>query len=144
MTISIKEINGWIKSNDKNILSHALKNHEVELFISVKKANGVSSISTFTIIYLKAYENNKLIKLADTKLRIIPSKENTLKLVESIVIIEFRFSTRDENDITSPKTISPTCLIRAEIIELKYMKKSHIKNEKLINTPKINNLNTNW
>lgn len=50
---SIREINGWINSNDKKTLSHALKNHELELFIKVRKAKGISKISTFIIIYRK-------------------------------------------------------------------------------------------
>ncbi len=50
---NIKEIKGWTKSKDKNILSQALKKHELEVFIKVKNANGVRSVITFNIIYLR-------------------------------------------------------------------------------------------
>lgn len=46
----IIEIKGWIKSNDKNILSQALKNHAVEEFIRVSIAKGVIRINTLIII----------------------------------------------------------------------------------------------
>lgn len=47
---NIMDINGWINKRDKNILSHALKNHEVELLINVNNAKGVSNSNTFIII----------------------------------------------------------------------------------------------
>ena len=37
-----------------------MKNHEVDLVINVKKANGEIKIKTFTKIYLKEYEKIKL------------------------------------------------------------------------------------
>ena len=120
------EINGCIKSNDKNIFSHALKNQELELFINVRKANGVSNIKTFTITYLKAYVNNKLIKLIDVKLFIKPSKEKTLRLVESVVIIEFRFSISAEKEISSLRANLPTSLIESEIKDVKCINNSHM------------------
>ena len=48
-----------INNNEKKFLAQDLKNQDVEFCDSVKKANGVSNIKTFIIIYLKAYENTK-------------------------------------------------------------------------------------
>ena len=48
-TIDIKD---WINNKDRNIFIQDLKNQDVELFIKVKKAKGVTRINTFTIIYL--------------------------------------------------------------------------------------------
>ena len=44
------DINGWIKSKDRNIFSQALKNHELDVLIRVSKAKGVRSINTFTMM----------------------------------------------------------------------------------------------
>ena len=94
-----------------------MKNHDVELFIKVKKANGVKNIKTFSIIYLNEYEKSKLIKLKDTRPLINPSKEKTLKAEFSTVIIEFKFWIKLEKEISCPKTSWPTSLIAAAITE---------------------------
>ena len=86
------EIKGCTNSKDINILNQDLKNQELELLINVSKAKGVRSTRTFTIIYRREYEKSKLIKLAEIKLLNNPSKEKTLRVVESIVIVEFKFS----------------------------------------------------
>lgn len=124
---SIIEINGWMKSSDKNTLSQALKNHELELFIRVRKAKGISNSSTFIIIYLKEYVNNRLTKLKDIMLLKIPSKENTLILAESIVITEFKPSTNAEKEISLFRIEPPICIISEESKSVKYIKNSHIK-----------------
>ena len=49
----IIEISGWRKSKDRNIFSQALKNQDVEELIRLSIANGVTSINTLTIIYLR-------------------------------------------------------------------------------------------
>ena len=121
------EINGCIKSNDKNIFSHALKNHAVELFISVRSANGMINIRTFTIINLREYVNNKFMKLIEIKLCSIPSKENMFKLVLSTVTTEFKFDIREEKEISSPNILLPILLIASDIRDVKYINISHIK-----------------
>ena len=121
------EINGCIKSNDKNIFSHALKNHAVELFISVRSANGMINIRTFTIINLREYVNNKFMKLIEIKLCSIPSKENTFKLVLSTVTTEFKFDIREEKENSSPNILLPILLIASDIRDVKYINISHIK-----------------
>lgn len=121
------EINGCIKSNDKNIFSHALKNHAVELFISVRSANGMINIRTFTIINLREYVNNKFMKLIEIKLCSIPSKENTFKLVLSTVTTEFKLDIREEKEISSPNILLPILLIASDIRDVKYINISHIK-----------------
>ena len=63
----------WISNNPKKVLSHVLKNHEVEWLISVRIEKGVIKIKTFNKIYLKEYENTKLNNPIDIKLLIIPS-----------------------------------------------------------------------
>lgn len=138
------DIKGWINNSDKNIFNQDLKNHELELFISVRRANGVSNIRTFIIIYLREYEKSKLIKLTDIKLFNNPSNENTFKSVESTLIIEFKLSIKFEKQIFSPRIFCPTSLIVSEINELKYTKNSQIKYEPFIKIPNINNLKTNW
>ena len=122
-TISnIIEINGWMKSSDKNTLSQALKNHELELFIRVRKAKGISNSSTFIIIYLKEYVNKRLTKLTDIILFKIPSKENTFMLAESMDMTEFKFSIKVEKEISVFKIDSPISRISEEIKEVKYIK----------------------
>ena len=121
------EINGCIKSNDKNIFSHALKNHAVELFISVRSANGMINIRTFTIINLREYVNNKFMKLIEIKLCSIPSKENTFKLELSTVTTEFKLDIREEKEISSPNILLPILLIASDIRDVKYINISHIK-----------------
>ena len=54
-------------SKDKKDFNHALKKHEVEEFINVKKANGVIKINTFKIIYLREYVKIKFNKLLNLK-----------------------------------------------------------------------------
>lgn len=121
------EIKGWINRRDKNIFSQALKNHEVEAFIKVRNANGISNIKTFIIIYLKEYVNNRLTKLKDIILLKIPSKENRLILAESIVITEFKPSTNAEKEISLFRIEPPICIISEESKSAKYIKNSHIK-----------------
>ena len=112
-----KQLPETLNSNERNILSQALKNHDVELFIKVRKANGVKNINTFSIIYLNEYEKSKLIKLKDTRPLINPSKEKTLKAEFSTVIIEFKFWIKLEKEISCPSTSLPTSLIAAAITE---------------------------
>ena len=116
---NINEIKGWTKSNDKNILSHALKNHELEVFIKVKNANGVRSTRTFTIMYLREYVKSKLIKLIETKLFNKPLNEKTLKSVESIVIVELKLSIIAEKEMSQPNALAPAFRIASEIKEVK-------------------------
>ena len=97
---NIKEIKGCTKSKDKKILSQALKNQELELLIKVKNANGVRSTRTFTMIYLREYVNNKLMKLIETKLFNKPSKEKILKSEASTVTEELKLSIIAENDLS--------------------------------------------
>ena len=121
------EIKGWTNNKDINILNQDLKNQELELLISVSKAKGVRSARTFTIIYRREYEKSKLIKLAEIKLLNNPSKEKTLRVVESIVIVEFKFSIKLEKQIFSPNIFCPISRIASEIRELKNIKVSQIK-----------------
>ena len=136
-------MNGCINKSDKNILSHALKNHAVELFINVSSAKGVSNSRTFTIIKRSEYVNNRLMNPIDIKLLSKPSKEKTFKLFASVVTTEFKFSIKLEKHISSPNKLLPTPLIASDINEVKYINNSHIKKEQFIYMPKINNLKTN-
>ena len=88
----------------------------------------------FIIIYLKDSTcsdwmnfNKRLIKLTETRLLNKPSKEKTLKFVESTVITEFKFSIKLEKHISSPIRLLPTSRIASEIKELKYIKNSQTK-----------------
>ena len=56
----IIDINDCKSNNEIKVRSHVLKNHEVVLFNSVKKAKGVNNTNTLIMIYLRAYENNFL------------------------------------------------------------------------------------
>ena len=123
----VRDINGCIKSSDKNILNQDLKNHAVELFINVKNANGISKIRTFTIINLREYVNNKFMKLIEIRLCNNPSKENTFKFVLSTVTTEFKFDIREEKEISSPNILLPMLLIASDNKEVKYINISHIK-----------------
>ena len=80
----IKEINDCSNSNDIKFFIQVLKNQEVLRVIRERKAKGESNIKTFTIIYLSEYENSKFKRPIDTKLFIIPSKENKLKELELV------------------------------------------------------------
>ncbi|MCR5145828.1 MAG: hypothetical protein K6B70_00540, partial [Clostridia bacterium] len=60
-----------------------MKNHEVELLINDKIANGVINKKTFKITYLSEYVNNKFNKLIEIKLFKIPSNEKKFRLVKS-------------------------------------------------------------
>ena len=120
------EINGCTKSRDKNILSQDLKNHEPEVVISVIKANGVRRTKTPIIMYLREYENKRLIKHTDIKLFNKPSKENTFIVDASEVITEFKLLIKEEKLISSPSKFCPICVIAAEIKCVKYMKNSQM------------------
>ena len=86
----IIDINDCKSNNEINVRSHVLKNHEVVLFNSVKKAKGVNNTNTLIMIYLRAYENNKFSMEIDVKLFKRPSKENKLNVFCSISITEFK------------------------------------------------------
>ena len=124
---NIIDINGWIKSKDKNTFNQDLKNQELELFISDKKANGINKIVTFIIIYLKEYVNSKFIKLKEIILLKIPSNEKTFIEKEFIVIILFKFSTNEEKEIFVLKMDFPISIIISDIKELKYIINLQIK-----------------
>ena len=124
---NIIDINGWIKSKDKNTFNQDLKNQELELFISDKKANGINKIVTFIIIYLKEYVNSKFIKLKEIILLKIPSNEKTFIEEEFIVITLFKFSTNEEKEIFVLKMDFPISIIISDIKELKYIINLQIK-----------------
>ena len=127
MINKIIDINGWIKSKDKNTFNQDLKNQELELFINDKKANGINKIVTFIIIYLKEYVNNKFIKLKEIMLLKIPSNEKTFMEEEFIVITLFKFSTNEEKEIFVLKTDFPISIIISDIKELKNIINLQIK-----------------
>ena len=95
-----------------------MKNHEVDLVINVKKANGEIKIKTFTKIYLKEYEKIKLNNPKEIKDLIKPSTEKILKLVSSILITEFKFKIRLEKEISQLRVFFPISQIEEEIKEL--------------------------
>ena len=113
-TIEIKDCK---INNEKIVLNHVLKNQDVEWFINVKNAKGVSKIKTFNTIYRKAYENNKLNREIEIKLFNIPSKENKLKLDSSTDIIEFIFCMSEEKEMSWLNIFFPISLIEEEIKE---------------------------
>lgn len=78
-------------NNERKILSHDLKIHAEFFKHRDKNAKGESKIKTLIIIYRNEYDKAKLIKPKEIKPLIIPSKENKLKLFDSIEIKELKF-----------------------------------------------------
>lgn len=111
----IIDINDCKSNNEIKVRSHVLKNHEVVLFNSVKKAKGVNNTNTLIMIYLRAYENNKFSMEIDVKLFKRPSKENKLNVFCSISITEFKLEIKFENDTVCPKIFLPIAQIDPEI-----------------------------
>ena len=109
------DINDWRSNNEINVRSQVLKNQEVELFKSVRNANGVNKTNTLIIIYLRAYENSKLSIEMDVKLFKSPSKENRLNVFCSISITEFKLEIKFENDTVCSKIFLPIAQIDPEI-----------------------------
>lgn len=133
ITKSISATKDCNNSSERIVLNQALKNHEVELFISVKMAKGVIRINTFKITYLSEYVNNRFNRFIETKLLRMPSKEKTFRLLESTVTILFSLNISSEKLILQLKICSPISLIAREIKEFIFINCSIKKYDELAN-----------
>lgn len=113
----------------RNDFSQDLKTKDVVWLIRHKIANGDSKISTFIIIYLKA---KLIIRVKEDMYRVLdnmPSRENILKLLFSVLFISFVSVT---NEISLPKISFPSSQKNDVSSQVVFMRNVQREREKFI------------
>lgn len=112
---SIKETRPCNNSKDKKFLNQVLKNQDVVTLINDSIANGDNNIKTCIIMYLKEYENSKFINPIEINPFIIPSNENSVKVLSTDKA--FVFSIKELKEIFRLNNSLPISFIPSEIRE---------------------------
>ncbi len=138
---SIKETRHCNNSKDKKFLNQVLKNQDVVTLINDSIANGDNNIKTCIIMYLKEYENSKFINPIEINPFIIPSNENSVKVLSTDKA--FVFSIKELKEIFRLNNSLPISFIPSEIREFIDTICVHKNWEKLIQIANIITLNKN-
>ena len=112
----MKATNTSRSNRERKVLTQALK---IQLNLSTDKqriAKGLIKTKTFTMTYLKEYDNARLIKPIEINDFIIPSNENKLNDVVSKKVEEFKLWINAEKQISVLKMLSPIFRITKDSI----------------------------